>query len=119
MTSAYVSNWVPDSWGVNTHVETPDFSASVQEVVNRSDWTSGNPMALLWVDNGTPGRQRCVVRPRPLPIAVPARLRIHYSYPQAYDIKDDLPKTVIDPLGHRSEQTYDDHGNLLSRARAQ
>jgi RHS repeat-associated protein len=43
----------------------------------------------------------------------PAHLRIWYSCPQPYDIKDDLPKTVIDPLGYKSEQTYDDRGNLL------
>jgi RHS repeat-associated protein len=112
MTSAYLANWVPDSWTVNTWVDTPDISASVQEVVNRPGWASGNCMALLWVDNGTAAGNMAWVRDR-FESRYPAHLRIWYSCPQPYDIKDDLPKTVIDPLGYKSEQTYDDRGNLL------
>ncbi len=35
--------WVADTW-----YETPDISSVIQEIVNRPDWNSGNPLALLF-----------------------------------------------------------------------
>jgi hypothetical protein len=45
------SNVLSGGWG--TSLQTPDISAIVQEIVNRSDWVSGNSI-LIWVgDNGS------------------------------------------------------------------
>ncbi|WP_082795632.1 Ig-like domain-containing protein [Flammeovirga sp. SJP92] len=49
-TSAYV-NWNPSTWSTvgssGSAQRTPDLKSLVQEVVNRSAWTAGNPMAFI------------------------------------------------------------------------
>ena len=50
-TAANVTGWSPPQWttanqrGINQ--QTPDISVIIQEIVNRSGWTSGNSMAIL------------------------------------------------------------------------
>ncbi|HSF17945.1 MAG TPA: hypothetical protein VLK65_20575 [Vicinamibacteria bacterium] len=48
-------NWAPAPWTVGQlgpAQKTPDLSPIVQEIVNRSDWSSGNALALLLVGTG-------------------------------------------------------------------
>lgn len=49
-------NWTPDRWLSNeagSPQRTPDLSAIVQEIADRSDWVSGNPMAFIIAGSGT------------------------------------------------------------------
>lgn len=53
VTSAYVDWNFSTSWVSNTWYDSPDISSVVQEVVDRSGWSSGNAMMILHKDNGT------------------------------------------------------------------
>lgn len=45
-TSAY-ADWFPSAWVQDDEYTSPNFSQILQEIVDRSDWASGNPMALI------------------------------------------------------------------------
>lgn len=45
-TSATV-NWSPEAWTSGIAYRTPDLSAIIQEIVNRTDWANGNALALI------------------------------------------------------------------------
>jgi len=49
-------NWLPPSWSIFNAAaadqQTPDLSALVQEVVNRTGWKSGNPMSFIITGTG-------------------------------------------------------------------
>lgn len=47
-----------ESWTDNALYATPDISAIIQEIVNRSDWTALNDMAILIEMDGTSGTRR-------------------------------------------------------------
>lgn len=42
------------------HMDSPDISAVIQEIVDRGGWASGNAMMLLWKDDGTPAAENRV-----------------------------------------------------------
>ena len=74
LTSAAV-NWTPPVWeALNVKQVTPDLTALVQAIVNRSGWNSGN--SLLFVINGS--RQRTAKAYDLAPATAPL-LRIDYS----------------------------------------
>jgi RHS repeat-associated protein len=83
----------------------------VQTVVDRTGWHKGNALAVLWVDNGTAASNIC--NPGDQGYA-PAALTITWTKDYDPDASQDQPKSVIDPRGHLTEQTFDAKGNLLS-----
>lgn len=48
------TDWDPASWGVGATVTSPSFAAAVQEVINRPGWASGNALAVLIRNDGSP-----------------------------------------------------------------
>lgn len=56
MTTASV-NWSPGTWTNNNLFQTNDISSVIQEVVNRSGWSSGNSLAVI-MDNSASGAFR-------------------------------------------------------------
>jgi hypothetical protein len=61
LTSAYVDWSNLPSWINDSTQSTPEIKAVVQEIVNRSGWSSGNAMTIYIKDNGTeqvPGTER-------------------------------------------------------------
>jgi hypothetical protein len=52
ITSAYLTNNNVGSWTLGSEY-TFDITSSVQEIINRSGWSSGNTLAVLIIDNGT------------------------------------------------------------------
>jgi hypothetical protein len=59
-TTASVS-WAPSSWNTvgtaGANERTPDIKDIIQEIVNRSAWSSGNSMVIIVT--GTSGSRRC------------------------------------------------------------
>lgn len=55
LTSATV-NWVPPAWvaagDAGAVQQTPDLAAVIQEIVNRSGWSSGNALAIVVTGSG-------------------------------------------------------------------
>ena len=52
LTSASAT-WTPGSWMNNTNVNSPSIKTVVQEIVNRSGWSSGNSMAFVVTGTGS------------------------------------------------------------------
>jgi len=56
-TVALVNNWEPAPWTVvgqsGPAQQTPNLAAVIQEIVNRSGWTSGNSLVLIITGTGT------------------------------------------------------------------
>jgi hypothetical protein len=74
LTNAVVA-WTPAAWNtVNVKQQTPDLTALVQAIVNRSGWSSGN--SLLFVINGSGQR---TAKAYDLAPATAPLLRIDYS----------------------------------------
>ena len=50
------TDWYPDVWRTlweaGPKQQTPDISSIIQEIVNRSGWTTGNALAILFTGNG-------------------------------------------------------------------
>lgn len=55
-TIAY-SSWTMPSMVSGTWYDSPDFSAAVQEVINRAGWASGNALMVMHEDNGAAGHR--------------------------------------------------------------
>ena len=47
------ANWSPTPWINAAMYQTPDLAAIVQEIVNRPDWSSGNALSFIVLDDGT------------------------------------------------------------------
>lgn len=47
-TTSQSATWNPPAWAANSLQQTPDLTAIVQAIVNRSGWTSGNSMAFIF-----------------------------------------------------------------------
>lgn len=52
-TSAGV-NWnITTNWSNNEYYQSPNISAGIQDIINMSDWSSGNPIMIVIEDNGS------------------------------------------------------------------
>ena len=49
MTGAYV-DWTVPPWGPGYDKQSADISSAIQEVISRPDWSSGNSLVLVWLD---------------------------------------------------------------------
>jgi hypothetical protein len=47
------ANWSPTPWSNGSMYQTPDLAAIVQEIVNRPDWSAGNALSFIVLDDGT------------------------------------------------------------------
>ena len=53
-TTAHV-DWSIGTWTTDLFVSAPDITTIIQEIINRSDWSSGNALQLIMEDNGSTG----------------------------------------------------------------
>jgi YD repeat-containing protein len=118
MTTACVQDWRPstEEWKAGKWVGSPDLAASVQEVIDRPGWKSGNAMCVLWVDDGTPAGN--LLNTYDKKCGAGAHLVIHYTRDVDPDPGRDIPKTVTAPNLQETETFLDDQGNLV-RLRSQ
>jgi hypothetical protein len=58
--TAATVNWSIPSWSSGQNYNSPSIAAIVQEIVNRSDWSSGNSLAVL-INTPTSGADRLTV----------------------------------------------------------
>ncbi|RPJ55974.1 MAG: hypothetical protein EHM12_11100 [Dehalococcoidia bacterium] len=51
-TTTATTNWSPGNWSSGGWYNTPDIKTIVQEIIDRSGWSSGNPIAFVFSYNG-------------------------------------------------------------------
>ena len=84
LTTASVS-WTLGDWTADTGVDSPDLSTVVQEVVDRTDWSSSNALMLLIWDNGTTDKDsnRTFYNIAHATAAYYPKLTVDFTYPAA------------------------------------
>jgi len=46
-TTSAIVNWEPTAWSSNSFEQTPNLSGIIQEIINRSNWKSGNALSII------------------------------------------------------------------------
>lgn len=91
--------WVATDIGINAYKASPDFSAAVQEVIDRPGWVGNNALLVillarfvgtvaLWIDNGTNRARLTITYTPPSTVVLGARDTVGVALLDAHDEPD-------------------------------